>query len=89
VRAVSTDKLQTLPAEVVPREVKPVAKDALTQAIEAFPAQLAEVIKAIPAPVIAPRPAGTWVIDIKRDSKGAMDKMLASFHETKNLTANK
>ena len=82
-RAVSTDKLQRLPAEVVPREIKPVAKDALAQAIEAFPSQLAEAIKAIPAPAIAPRPQGSWIIGVKRDAKGQMSQMAAKFHETK------
>jgi hypothetical protein len=75
-------------APVVVQEVKvashidPVA-DPLTDAIRDFPSHLAKAMAAIPAPVMAPRPAGTWIIDVKRNGAGQMSQMEAKFHETK------
>jgi hypothetical protein len=52
-------------------------------ALEAFPANMVAAMAAMPAPVMAPRPPGTWVIDVSRDTRGALSKMTAKFHETK------
>ena len=62
-------------------EVK--AVDPLSEALEKFPAQLAEAMASLPAPVLAPRPMGSWIIDVKRDGAGLMSGMTAKFHETK------
>ena len=84
-RALPKDAVKGL--SVVEKPAEKAHDKLLADAIKAFPAQLESIIKNIPAPVIAPRPEGTWVIDIQRDSKGSMDKMLASFHESKNVKA--
>ena len=55
----------------------------LLEALTAFPAQLAEAMAYLPAPVMAPRPTGSWIIDVKRDGAGLMSGMEAKFHETK------
>lgn len=55
----------------------------LLAALEKFPTQLAEAMASLPAPVLAPRPMGSWVIDVKRDGAGLMSGMTAKFHETK------
>jgi hypothetical protein len=57
--------------------------DPLLAALEAFPSNMAAALAAIPAPVMAPRPPGTWVIDVSRDDKGVMSQISAEFHETK------
>jgi hypothetical protein len=57
--------------------------DAVADAIRNFPGHLAKAMAAIPAPVMAPRPTGTWIIDVKRDGAGQMSQMEAKFHETK------
>lgn len=62
-------------------EVKVV--DPLTEALNKFPIQLAEAMASLPAPVLAPRPVGSWIIDVKRDGAGLMSGMEAKFHETK------
>ena len=83
-RAISLEKLKELGASV--SEVKkpaPAPKDPLVEAVENFPAQLAEAMASLPAPVTAPRPMGSWIIDVKRDGAGLMSGMTAKFHETK------
>jgi hypothetical protein len=84
-RALPKDALKGL--SVVEKSSDKAHDKLLVEAIKAFPAQLESIIKNIPAPIIAPRPEGTWVIDVQRDSRGSMDKMLATFHETKNVTS--
>jgi hypothetical protein len=57
--------------------------DAVADAIRDFPGHLAKAMASIPAPVMAPRPAGTWIVDVRRDGAGQMSQMEAKFHETK------
>jgi hypothetical protein len=59
------------------------AVNPMLAALEAFPANMAAALAAMPAPVMAPRPAGTWVIDVSRDSSGVLSGMSAKFHESK------
>ena len=72
-----------LPPKLVDIKPTPTPKDPLVEAVEKFPAQLAEAMAALPAPVMAPRPMGSWIIDVKRDGAGLMSGMTAKFHETK------
>ena len=82
-RAISADKLLFPPAPVEPKPAAPVPEDPLAVAVKAFPGQLAAALKSLPAPVIAPRPSGAWIIDVSRDKEGKMSQMTAKFHETK------
>jgi hypothetical protein len=70
------------PVKVVSITPKPkvYAAPTVADAIRDFPGHLAA---SIPAPVMAPRPAGTWIIDVKRNGAGQMSQMEAKFHETK------
>ena len=74
-------------AAIEPEPVKPaeprVDEDLVAAAIKAFPDQLKDILRQLPAPVIAPRPPGAWVIDVDRDHDGFMKRMTAKFHETK------
>lgn len=90
-RSVNVEKTSTLdpaPARKLgntsapPPRPSPPVKDPLLEAINAFPSHLAAAIRQIPAPVIAPRPPGAWVIDVNRDKEGKMSQMIANFHET-------
>jgi hypothetical protein len=73
------------PVKVVSITPKPkvCATPTVADAIRDFPGHLAKAMASIPAPVMAPRPAGTWIIDVKRDGAGQMSQMEAKFHETK------
>ena len=83
-RAISLEKLKELGASVSEvRKPAPTPKDPLVEAVEKFPAQLAEAMASLPAPVMAPRPMGSWIIDVSRDKEGKMSQMTAKFHETK------
>ena len=83
-RAISLEKLKELGASVSEvRKPVPTTKDPLLEAVEKFPAQLAAAMRSLPAPVMAPRPSGSWIIDVKRDGAGLMSGMEAKFHETK------
>ena len=83
-RAISLEKLKELGASVSEvRKPAPTPKDPLVEAVEKFPAQLAAAMRSLPAPVMAPRPSGAWIIDVKRDGAGLMSGMTAKFHETK------
>ena len=78
------EKLKELGASVSEvRKPAPTPKDPLVEAVEKFPAQLAEAMASLPAPVMAPRPMGSWIIDVSRDKEGKMSQMTAKFHETK------
>lgn len=57
--------------------------DGIVAAMTALPEMLAKAFKALPAPVMALRPQGSWIIEVSRDKDGAMSKMKADFHETK------
>jgi hypothetical protein len=63
--------------------VDPVVPDPVTELLKEFPTMLASALARIPAPVIASRPPGAWVIDVKRDMHGDLKQMTAKFHETK------
>ena len=83
-RAISLEKLKELGGSVSSvTKPAPVATDPLLEAVEKFPAQLAAAMASLPAPVMAPRPIGSWIIDVKRDGAGLMSGMVAKFHETK------
>ena len=62
---------------------EPPCEDPLLAAIKAFPAQMVEAMKTLPAPIIAPRNQGCWIIDVARNPAGQMSRMSAKFHETK------
>ena len=84
VRAISRERLNELGGNVSSViKPEPVAKDPLLDAVEKFPAKLMAAMKSLPAPVIAPRPSGAWIIDVSRDKEGKMSQMTAKFHETK------
>ena len=78
---VITRAAESAPVVVKPADETPV--NPLLEALEKFPAQLAEAMAYLPAPVMAPRPTGSWIIDVKRDGAGLMSGMTAKFHETK------
>ena len=74
----------TLAVAVKPAEPKPVVqRDPMVEAVKNFPSQLYSILKNLPAPVIAPRPPGAWIIDVNRDKEGKMSQMTAKFHESK------
>lgn len=83
-RTISANKLLFHDASIVEAAPKPAPPvNPLTEALEKFPTQLAAALKSLPAPVLAPRPMGAWIIDVKRDGAGLMSGMEAKFHETK------
>ena len=83
-RSISANKLLFHDASIVEAAPKPVPPpNPLLEAVEKFPAQLAAAMASLPAPVMAPRPIGSWIIDVKRDGAGLMSGMTAKFHETK------
>lgn len=83
-RTISANKLLFHDASIVEAAPKPAPPvNPLLEALEKFPAQLAEAMASLPAPVMAPRPMGSWIIDVKRDGAGLMSGMEAKFHETK------
>lgn len=84
-RSISSQKIAQLKPKIepVPNKTAPtVVVDEVAQAIRDFPHQLFSILKNVPAPVIAPRPNGSWIIDVKRDNQGQMSQMTANFHET-------
>jgi hypothetical protein len=77
-RSHKIEEINHLAPKITPGPVNP-----MLAALDAFPSNFAAAMAAIPAPVMAPRPAGTWIIDVKRDGAGQMSQMEAKFHETK------
>lgn len=71
-----------VPEVVADVHVEPLP-DPMIAAINAFPGQLAAAMASMPAPVMAPRPEGSWIIDVSRDSSGQMTQLTGKFHETK------
>jgi hypothetical protein len=84
-RSISPEEIARFSPKIVSKAIlEPKKDDPLVKAINAFPRQLVAAIAMMPAPVIAPRPPGTWIIDVNRDKEGKMNQMVAKFHETKN-----
>ncbi len=77
-RSQPIEEIAHLAPKITPGPVNPVVA-----ALAAFPTNLVEALAAMPAPVMAPRPPGTWVIDVVRNPAGQMSGMSAKFHETK------
>jgi hypothetical protein len=77
-RSQPIEEIQHLTPKITQGPVNP-----LLAALEAFPSNMVAALAGMPAPVMAPRPSGTWVIDISRDTKGALSQMSAKFHESK------
>lgn len=79
-RSIPADKIRHLAPKITTPPAAP--EDPVAAAIKAFPSQLAAALKNLPPPVIAPRPPGSWIIDVKRDNTGKMKQMTAEFHES-------
>lgn len=73
-----------IPGHVAAEPIRPTENNvALTEAINAFPGHLAAAMASMPAPVMAPRPEGSWIIDVSRDSSGQMTQLAGKFYATK------
>lgn len=84
-RAISTNALLFHPtATVEPAKVPEAGPvNPVVAALHAFPEKLAAAMASMKAPVMAPRPEGSWIIDVSRDSKGQMTQLTGKFHENK------
>ena len=84
-RSVSLQQVSQLSPKIITKETtEDKADTALVLAVQALAGQFASAIASIPAPiVVVPRPQGSWVIDVARDTKGQLSKMTANFHETR------